>query len=79
MQSSRWGVNETGKEEAGGERLKDVATANQRKDPESTSRMRRITLKLRTGETVTQEKLGRKWWLTCSAVLDEKITFSSMF
>ena len=36
------------KEEAGGERLKDVATANQRKDPESTGHLRRITLKLRT-------------------------------
>lgn len=36
------------KEEVGGERLKDVATANQRKDPESTSHLRKITLKLRT-------------------------------
>lgn len=36
------------KEEAGGERWKGMATANQREDPESPGHLRRTTLKLRT-------------------------------
>lgn len=48
------------KEEAGGERLKDMATANQRKDPKGTGHLRRITLKSRTEGNCHTGEIGKE-------------------